>query len=227
MQNAITNYLQSTTASMARLDPNNIEKGESLKFTERWATRSGAPLQVEKPLLVLFPPGAITGFRYLRKWEPAPVEAIVPDADGNLPDPDELNKQFPVEQWAIGLDGKPRPPWSKYLLLYLLDTSTAALYNFTNNTIGTRMMISAIEDRTRWGRALFGDDVMPLVKLTDRTLTTKFGDRRAPALDVLGFRRFGDGGVLRIVDQRASPGLLRDVGPPPPAKDMMGDEVPF
>ena len=205
----------------------NVERGEVLKFTHRWEVRSGAPLQVENSLLALFPPGTITGFRILRKWEPLPTETIVPDADGKLPDPDELNGRIPSEQWGMGLDGKPRPPWSKYFILYLLDTSTAALYTFMNNTIGSRLAITGIEERTEWGRALFGDDVMPLLKLTDRPFPTKFGERRKPAFDVLGFRRFAEGGVLRIVDQNASAELLRDVGSPPPAKDTLRDDIPF
>jgi hypothetical protein len=216
-------YLQSTAASLVSYDSDNVEKGVSVKFTHAWMTRDGVPLQVENPLLVLFPAGEISGFRYLRKWEPPPIETIARKPGAELPDPDELNRQIPVETWAIGLDGKPREPWQRYFVLYLLDASTACLYTYANQTIGCRILVTGIEERTRWARALYGDDVMPLVRLADRPFPTKFGERRAPDLQVLGFRRFLEGG-LRVVDTSKS--ALEDAKLPP-ARDTLHDDIPF
>ena len=220
----MTSYLQITTASLANFDNNNVEKGEALKFTHTWATRGGAPVQIEQPLLVLFPPGEVRGFRALRKWEPPPIETIVRKPGVELPDPDELNKEIPTETWGIGLDGKPRPPWAKYYVLYLLDASSARLFTFMNSTLGCRIMVTGIEERTQWARALYGDDVMPLIQLADRPLRTpNRGERPAPDFRVLGFRRFVEGG-LRIVDQSAS--ALEDVKLPP-ASETLRDSNPY
>jgi hypothetical protein len=215
-------YLQTTAASLVNYDSDNVEKGVSLKFTHAWMTRDGVPLQVGN-LLTLFPPGEIPGFRFLRKWEPPPIETIVRKPGVELPDLDELNARIPIEARSIGLDGKPREPWARYYVLYLLDASTACLYTYANCTIGCRILVTGIEERVRWGRALYGDDVMPLVRLTDRPFPTKFGERRAPDLEVLGFRRFVEGG-LRIVDQNAS--ALEDVKLPP-ASQTLRDSNPY
>jgi hypothetical protein len=218
------NYLQSTAASLANFDNDNVEKGVSLKFTHAWMTRGGGvPLQVEKSLLVLYPPGKVEGFRFLRKWEPPPVETIVRKPGAELPDLDELNQQIPTETWGTAIGGGPRTPWERYYLVYLLDVTTACLFNFWNSTVGTRMMVTAIEERTQWARALYGDDVMPLITLTDRAFHTSYGERRAPDFKVLGFRRFVEGG-LRIVDQSAS--ALEDVKLPP-ARDTLRDDIPY
>jgi hypothetical protein len=212
-----------STAALVNFYSGDVEKGEVLKFTHTWTTRDGAPLQVGNPLLVLFPTGAVEGFRMLRKWQPSPIKTIVRQPGAELPDPDDLNAQIPREQWEQGLDGNPRPPWSKYFILYLLDTSTASLFTYVNCTIGCRLLVTRIEERTQWARALYGDDVLPMVKLTDRPFPTRYGERRAPELQVLGFRRFTGGG-LRIVDQSAQG--LEEVQLPP-IKETLRDEVPF
>jgi hypothetical protein len=219
LQNAT--LLRGTASLVNFFGSGNVDKGEILKFTDRWSLRGGAPLQAKGPLLVIFPEGPVVPFRMLRRWQPT-VETIVPGPGAELPDPDEMNSRIPREEWELDrLTGQPRAPWSKYFILYLLDPTTAALFTYYNNTIGCRMLVTRIEERVQWGRALFGDDAMLLAQLADRPFHTQYGERRAPDLEVLGFRRFAGGG-LRVIDQAA----LEEVRLPPP-KDTLGDEIAF
>ena len=43
-----------------------------------------------------------------------------------LPDPKVLNAAIPVEEWEIGLDGNPTPPWKLTYVIYMVDLKTGA-----------------------------------------------------------------------------------------------------
>ena len=39
-------------------------------------------------------------------------------SDKPLPDPEELNAAIPINEWEIGIDGKPRKPWEHIVVVY-------------------------------------------------------------------------------------------------------------
>jgi len=54
----------------------------------------------------------------LRMWkEDSPTDIT----EKPLPDPETLNAQIPVSEWEEGVDGRPRPPWAHYVVVYLVD----------------------------------------------------------------------------------------------------------
>jgi hypothetical protein len=202
--------------TLAQIADDHVEKGVTLKFTHTWETRDGAPAPVGAPLLL------VKTTRAVRDWRP-PITTIMQQPGVELPDVDELNAKIPQEEWQLGLDGQPRPPWVKLFIAYLLNIRDAAFYNFANSTIGARLAVTTLEERRAWMSALQGRDVMPLVKLADRPFPTRFGERRAPDFTITGWRQWKDG-VLRITDSEAS--NLTEVEPIP-LGEMMKDEVVF
>jgi hypothetical protein len=201
------------------IENDRILKGTLLKFVDgRWADRDGTALRPDMQLLVL-----ATG-RALQRWaDKIPVETMVRRPGAELPDLDELNGKIPRSEWELGLDGSPRPPWCKQYLAYLLNIADATIFTFANSTVGAMLAVHALEDRLQWMRALRGNEVLPLVKLSDRPLRTRFGEKRRPEFEVMGWRQFSSGAALQIADQSAS--NLKSVAPLS-LRDEMGDEIP-
>jgi hypothetical protein len=202
------------------IENDRILKGTLLKFVDgRWADRGGTALKPDMHLLVL-----ATG-RALQRWaDKIPVETIVRRPDVELPDLDELNRKVPRAEWELGLDGNPRPPWVKQYLVYLLNIGDASVFTYANGTVGSRLAVHALEDRLQWMRALRGSEVLPLIKLTDRPLKTRYGEKRRPEFEVLGWRQFSSGAALQIADQSAA--NLKTLEPLS-LGDEMRDEIPY
>jgi hypothetical protein len=101
------------------------------------------------------------------------LDEISEEPDKPLPDVDALNAQIPEEEWGLGLDGKPRPPWVFNWVAYLLDPVTAGAYTFLNSTWGAQLAVERLEDRMKWMRALRGPNVRPIVQLENREMKIK------------------------------------------------------
>src|SRR5262249_4821959 len=130
-----------------------------------------------------------------------------------LPNADELNNAIPREQWPIGLDGKPQPPWSKQFVVYLLDIHDARVETFSNNAGGSAVAVRDLEDRIAWKRALHGGQTIYLLtRLADAPWKTRYGMRRRPDFPTLGWRQFIDG-QLRIVEPLSLEAELKDSVP--------------
>ena len=56
-----------------------------------------------------------------------------------LSDPDELSTKIPQEEWELGLNSKPKPPWALDYVVYLVNPESAELYTFINSTNGARL----------------------------------------------------------------------------------------
>ena len=67
-----------------------------------------------------------------------------------LPDIDELNAKIPEEEWETGLDGKPRPPWQKQYIVYLVDPTDAGIYTYINGTFGARIAFDRLKIKGRF-----------------------------------------------------------------------------
>jgi hypothetical protein len=144
----------------------------------RWADSDGLPLPNE--LVVV----GIT--RALQCWKDQyPVDTIIEQPGEPLPDVDELNAKIPQNEWELGLDNKPRPPWQLNYVVYLLNPATADTYTFLNSTIGARIAFERLSDKFHWMRKLRGLGVVPLVKLDSRPMKTDFGQKMRPEFTIL------------------------------------------
>jgi hypothetical protein len=177
-----------------------------------WHDRDGQP--VPSPLLVLHTDTCV------RRWQNHElVDEIV---EKPLPDVKTLNEAIPVEEWEIGMDGKPRPPYALYHLAYLLNPVDAQLFTYINCTIGCTIAIQRLQESMRWMQAMRGQ-VFPLVRLDRAPMRTKqFGIKSRPNFVVLEYRELGGSAV-------GAPKPTPQLGKPvekPSTKEAIQDDLP-
>jgi hypothetical protein len=146
-----------------------------------------------------------------------PPETIAKAAGEKLPNPADLNAKIPETEWATGLDGKPRPPWAKNWVVYLLDPKTAEVFTFINSTAGARIAVERLEERVRTMRALRGDAVVPIVELTHVPMKTQWGTKKRPEFKILDWRELGGAAAV--------PGKLRQIEHWDPTAETVGAPV--
>jgi hypothetical protein len=176
-----------------------------------WSVKGGAP--APKQLL------ALTTATVLQLWkEKEPVHTIIKRPGQPWPSLDDLNAEIPEEDWEVGLDGNPRPPWQRNFCVYLLDPDTGEEFTYANGTYGAIEAVDALRKAVCWQRGLRGDHVVPLVELANMPMKTKFGQKLRPHFRVIEWRQLDAG--LTIVDET---GKL----PPPPDDGIpFNDELP-
>jgi hypothetical protein len=115
----------------------------------------------------------------------------------------ELNAPIPKEEWGLGLDGQPRPPWAVNWVVYLIDLTAGQRYTYLNSTWGAQIGVEKLEDRMIVQRALRGPGVRPIVKLDSAPMKTKQGQKMRPEFTVLEWRDFSGGGgaLLQVPGQ--------------------------
>jgi hypothetical protein len=151
-----------------------------------WVDRDGLP--IPETMLVI---GYIT---VLRRWKNKRPEYIT---EHPLPDPDELNKAIPIEQWEIGLDGKPSKPWKLTYVIYLVDLKTGALYTYAHDTYGAMQAYNALEEQIAVMRMLRGEHVFPIVHLEKRPWKSlQYGMQMRPHFQVVDWRASGGTPVI-------------------------------
>src|SRR5262249_62341110 len=111
---------------------------------------------------------------------------------------------------------------------------TAERFTFKNATAGAARAVRELADKITLMRRMRGANVVPLVKLASRPMTTRFGKKIRPFFEVVGWYEPGTGGPL--VEHRPTPPALqgnayaaakmRTVEPVTVA-EAIGDEIPF
>jgi hypothetical protein len=219
-----------------------IIQGTLLRCVDgHWSDKAGTDLP--KQLL------ALATTTVLQRWEnKKPAETIVKRPGEPLPDIDELNTATHEEDWEIGIDGEPRPPWQKQWLLYLLDPNTAAKFTYANGTTGARIAVENLKDQIKWMRAMRSANVVPLVELVNKPMRTKYGQKLRPEFKVISWHELGVCG--NVIEGSTPPRQLPQANPyaeakgrtlktidpvanritevePPSAKEELDDEIPF
>jgi hypothetical protein len=172
-------------------------KGQILRWNETngWMDRDG--LRPPEILLVL----ACT--EALQRWkDKKPLETITVKP---LPEIDELNAAVAEQEWEPGLDGKPKPPWVRQVVVYLIDPTSAGFFTYLNSTIGARMAWDNLREKVITMRALRGARVVPLVKLSHRQMKTAYGLKHRPDFEIVEWRSLGGGGGGMIGDGGKGP----------------------
>jgi hypothetical protein len=174
------------------------------------------------------PPGPLlvthTG-SIVQKWkDKKPEQTIWKERGKPLPDLDELNESVPQSEWREGIDGKLQGPWQFQEVVYLLDPDTAGKFTFANGAVGTKIAVSQLRDQVRSMRALRGENVVPLVELSDAPMPTKFGMRRRPEFKVIRWFQFGQHD--QPTPQLPAPAGITPIEPPTLAEEM-NDGIPF
>jgi hypothetical protein len=199
-------------------DPQRISIGDRLGFNP-WRYSDGSLVPPDRDFIA-----SVEDDKIVRWKGPGggPPDVIVPDAAGNLPSLDELNAKIPQEQWEIGLDGRPRPPWARWHTVALLDPTEPRICSYGNSTLGMRLAVEDLRDRIDLMAVLQGFEALPVVNLTTAPMNTKYGKR--PSFKVLAWRKFR-GGALQIASGPSN--ALEEVKPVSLSREMGGDSVPF
>jgi hypothetical protein len=130
------------------------------------------------------------------------VDTIIEQLNEPLPDVEELNAQIPQNEWGLGLDNKPRPPWQLNYVVYLVNPDTGDTYTFLNSTTGARIAVERLDDKFRWMRRMRGLSVVPIVRLDSRPMKTKTGPKMRPEFTIVEWRDIGGEGPPPEGDKR-------------------------
>jgi hypothetical protein len=103
--------------------------------------------------------------RAVRHWQKNKLLRELCEDHGELPDCGKLNAAIPTEEWDVGIDSNPRPPWHLNYVAYLLDPADASLYTYVNSTKGAEVAWNKLRTSVQWMRALRGAGVFPVVEL--------------------------------------------------------------
>ncbi len=200
-------------------DVGRVIQGTLLKCVDgNWRDRDGLPIPANTQLL------AVGSTTIIQRWlEQMPIDTIVKRPGEPLPDVDQLNSLIPQNEWEEGIDGKPRPPWQRQLVVYLLDEATAEKFTFASGTIGARIAVENLRDRMRSMRALRGVNVVPVIELANKPMKTRFGGKMRPEFKIMDWREFG-GGAPAVPQLEHAP--IKSVAAPT-ASEEMRDEVKY
>jgi hypothetical protein len=159
-------------------------KGAILKCVDgTWSAKDGSEINTAMKFLCI-------GTRQaLQRWQDAsPIEVIAKEAGKSLPDVNELNARIPQDEWETGLDGRPRPPWTRAWFADFIRESDAAAYTFVNSTFGARIAVERLDDKVFRMRMLMGADVVPIITLGSAPMKTQFGTKLRPEFNVTAWR---------------------------------------
>jgi hypothetical protein len=161
---------------------------------------------------------ALTTFTVVQRWRNQKPEPTIDGRVSALPGVGKLNAEIPEVEWEKGIDGKPRPPWQRSEVVYLLDEATAQKFTFASSTVGAQIAVEELRDRVKWMRVLRGAKVIPIVELANKPMKTRHGGSKLrPHFKIAGW--------CGIEVDKATP-LIEHVKPPTVAEEL-DDEIPY
>jgi hypothetical protein len=160
-----------------------VVRGQLLKQVDGRNSISGKPFPSDKELLVqnmaqvgqFFP-------------EDGPPEAFFIDENNPIEKIEELNSNIQKEDWRLGLNGTPEPPWKLNTVVYLIDEADGSVYTMINSTVGMRIAAEKLDEQVTIKRGLHGAPVLPIVKVGNTLMPTKRGQKARPSFDVVGWK---------------------------------------
>ena len=162
----------------------------------------------------------------LQKWKDGKPEVITALP---LPDPDDLNAAIPTKEWEIGMDGQPQKPWAHCVVVYGVDVKGGGTFTFISPTIGAHIAVDQLNEAVVTMRMLKGMQVMPMVRLSERPMKTKYGLKSRPHFEVIDWRSPSNGAALppappplQLPNEAAAPATAE----PAPAQPAPVEHVP-
>jgi hypothetical protein len=187
-------------------------QGSRLKFnaaaSPQWQRSDGGVLAK-----TYMPGGTLSVIQRWKNQQPVQGETYIKAPGNPLPDIDGLNSNVPAEEWELGIDGKPKPPYQRQDVLYLVNPQTAERFTYATGTYGGAKAIRELKDAIATMRKLRNNrGLMPLVTLGAARMPTKYGERPRPAFGITGW--VGDDGKVALT-------------PPVKASAELDDSIPF
>jgi hypothetical protein len=158
------------------------------------------------------------------RWEAQkPAEIIVKQAGKPFPEREDLQPPVPTDGvWPNNPDGSEgKDPWQRTMHLYLCDETTSAGYTFASSSWGAKSSITDLAVTIRNHRYK-EPGALPIVTLGSAPFKTRFGLRKKPAFDIVGWTGVTgpetrpDAPLTKVVEAKAE-----DSGKP------YDDEIPF
>lgn len=197
-------------------------KGEIIKCIDgNWSVKGGAAFPLGTQMI------ALSTAMALQLWKDGVrLDEIVKQPGKPFPDVQELNEAIPESEWGLGIDGKPRAPWSLQYVVYLLDPVTGGVFTFLNSTWGAMKAVTLLREKVRMMRLLRGDKAVPVVSLDNKTFPGKFGPKIRPEFTVLEYRLLGAPAAPKAVPGTGAPMIELQPVEEPPLKEILNDEIP-
>jgi hypothetical protein len=140
--------------------PNALRGGTRMKFVNNvYSDGAGNAIPAGTRMLVMQTDKGV------QRWESGKATVIWRDAEGRLPDPEQLNDEIPMDQWERGLDGKPRRPWGYIYCIYLLGLDSGKKWSYIHDTTGAKISRGELRGAIQNKKLLCGIDVLPIVEL--------------------------------------------------------------
>jgi hypothetical protein len=177
----------------------NLLKGELIKFVDGFWSIGGTPI----PPGMQYVPERLAAC-WVRWDDKKPVQYEWPRPSGMLPHRDTLS-HADESKWPEGIDGEPSDPWRNTRYFWLVNTSTAETYTYTNSTTGTRLAYEALGRAVATMRKVH-KHALPVVELSSTTMKTRRGTKQRPHFQIVGWK---------------------GVGGPPQIQPDMNDELPL
>jgi hypothetical protein len=165
----------------------SIIRGMKLKFenSAKWIDTAGDVISPEREFLVV----ELT--KGSQKWlDNMPAETRILSPREHFPDLERLNAEAPETEWREKF-GKKTGPWQNFIAVYLFDPKTLEAFTWPTSTAGGFRAVSELKERVRHARMMQGDNIFPVVTLSDTHMKTQFGGRQRPAFKVLRFITIG------------------------------------
>jgi hypothetical protein len=223
-----------SSSSLPVIAEDRLIHGEILKFVDGvWSIRGGGEPPPDTVML------AIGTTEAVQCWKDQQVlDTVIKRPDELLPDINQLNEQIPQKEWETGLDGQPKAPWAHVYVVYFVDPREGALYTYLNSTWGAKRAVKDIEQRVEWMRAMRGERVSPLVKLSSKPMKTQYGKKMRPHFEIIEWRELGGGGGNGVLPNKPTPQLTGPAKADPAAKvgkpvkpvsrkEELDGEIPF
>ena len=111
-RHVMTGNKEPLSVNLPTISDDRVIQGDILKCVDgHYSLRDGTAVPPDTRLL------AIATGDALQCWRDQTVIEVIPSGPSEeLPDIDALNGKVPRDQWEIGLDDKPRPPWQHVYL---------------------------------------------------------------------------------------------------------------
>ena len=129
----------------------------------------------------------------LRRWQGGLPTEIT---DHPLPDVDEINASIPESEWEDGVDGRPRPPWEHTVKANFVHPGTGEFYVYAAATVGAQIAHDSVKSSVIAMRAMKGLPVVPVVRLSEKPMQTKFGRKSRPHFEIVGWETPGGNNAL-------------------------------
>jgi hypothetical protein len=159
-------------------------------------------------------------------------EQVIPVArDAKPPNLKEMNAKIPQEEWNIGLNNLPEPPYQLQRCLEFLDPVSMERLSWPHNVtvVASSRAAEELEGRIKITRCLRGEDVFPLVRLEHRHMPTQYNPRgrQRPYLAIIKWVRLGKQGIEYVDINAPVQAQLERLTSAEPAKSTQQSVLPM